>query len=375
MELLVAKNLFTFSFKRFPAAFLVFLLIVLILEKAIFSKAWIFADWNTIVILHKKEMLKDPRGYDIVFFGDSVLWSLDAKMIQDRLPEPMTVYNYYVANLGPSFNMSMTVRQYLSHKEKPKLILVSLKPKYFYHSGDIDFEKETQVVQFRRYIEPVLFAKSLPFRKGRERGRYNLQLFLKFLGVLKEYAIHLLSSYDYRVLLRELGPPFLLAGDRTREMFALDQDLERLRINRRFLDYLREHHGQLMLESDAVVPAETVGMDLPARSDTVTNPDLEKILIQANDIGVPVIFFWMPMWKERYEALGGEAYLRPIRFYLQALQRKYARFKFYSLKNPLYEGDNFLDAVHLNRKGAEKFNREIALEFPELVQTSLGRKA
>ncbi len=367
----MAKSSFISSFKRLPQALILTVGMIFVLETAVFSKAWIMADWNTMVTLHKKQMLREKAGDDVVFFGDSTLWALDGLKMHRQLGPQGSAYNYYLNDLGPAFSLSLTVMQYFAHKEKARMIFLSVKPRFFYQEENFEFQRDYQFLQFRRFMEPWLLIKNLPYR-GMQDWPYDLGLFKGVLDILPSYLTSILPSYDYRIILRELGPPFLLPEDETRELFVFTPNINRYNANRQFLEYVREHRGQLMMESEEIVKKEYAGIDLPEMPEQVVNHDLERILDWTEAEEIPVIFFWMPVWDERYEAIGGNAYMEPAIRYLEALEQKYANFRVLDKKPWLYSQQNFIDVAHLNKQGYARFNKDFAAIFPGRVEEELG---
>ena len=96
----------TFSFSRLPAGFVLFALVVLLLELLVFSKGYMLADMSTLAVTRTSRMIDEGHDRDILLLGASRSLAVNAREMEQALEDFDNIYNYSVPSLGTSMQFS-----------------------------------------------------------------------------------------------------------------------------------------------------------------------------------------------------------------------------------------------------------------------------
>ncbi|MFH2002385.1 MAG: hypothetical protein ABIK28_22120 [Planctomycetota bacterium] len=321
------------------------LVLIFSAEAFLFSKSYLLVDRANTSIAYKTIHESDFDGKDVVFFGASqVLLGVDTGFIEEALHHRLSIGNYCVAWTGTNLHFYLSLKKYLKHHEKPKLILVSVPARCFGQiepDGIFINDNDGATSRFRRYFDFDLLWDEPIEGKWKVLGEYynNLLPSLKYKDFIKDYLIHSL-----------IHPLPGMEG-----VVEINQD----RIER-----LKKSNGHLGVEH--VLPADDTGLKdyIPKYALVYTgnreqDRSIERFVELADREGIPTIFFHTPLIDQRYPSIQEKGWLSYIDARLESYEKQYKHFTYLRIKKIDYESRYFSDWVHLNEEGAEIFTEDL----------------
>jgi len=352
----VDRNSFIFSFRYFPHSFIGGLIVVALLEIFLFSRAHLLADRSTVCIVHKSQMIKKTKGPDIVLFGASRALAINAKKIEESTGGKFTVYNYALPHLGTTLQFYLTLKKYLEHNNRPRLIILSAPPEMF---GVVDKEgifrddPRGEMNRFRRFFSALFLLQNVQFKEK--------------WGLLREYINNIIPSFNYRTFVSDST----ISSAKNRGLKRISFLIKR---NSDIIRHLEETNGQMVYNADRVVSREERLKRLPETEESdfsILNigvaRNIEKFIALADDNNIPTVLFFMPLLSDRYSRMEEMGYFKEITRVLQEYQKKYSSFRYYDSAPLTYGREYFGDWSHLNQKGVERFNREFINCFQDML--------
>ena len=356
----------TFSFSRLPTGFILFALVVLLLELLVFSRGYMLADMSTLAVTRTSRMIDEGHDRDILLLGASRSLAVNAREMEQALEDFDNIYNYSVPSVGTSMQFYMILEKYLDHNEKPRAIVLSLGPEVFGQFG-IDALFYTlwsgEAERFRRFFSLFELFRYMPFKER--------------IFVAPVYYQNLLNSYNYRMNIRDFLDYQLFGIDR----WGVPNVIER---NRQLLEVMDETNGQLLYWSDQLVSEDQMLLENIAPLGGLAEYEYEsynlrkdgnirRFLHMAWERDIPVIVFFMPVPRPRYELM--DKY-RNFNYTGRRMREFEEKFKtvFFLDRDINYDPKYFGDSSHLNRVGAEKFNREFLPDLKHLLEQGYGQE-
>lgn len=350
------KSSSIFNFKKLPQGLVYFLLAVFFLESVVFSKAYLLASRDLVCIAYKDGLIKKRHGAEIVILGLSRALSVNARSLEELTDGKKRVYNYSFPNLGIREQLFLVTKKYLFFCGKPELIIASLPVESFFKNEEKDIlgtdgickgPPRPEINRLVRFIDLWALLNGVPFPQG-----YIL---------IPPYIMNLLPSMHYSAFIRRSLSP--LSWRSIRRCAGVIR--ERIKI----LEDLQSTNGQLLFSADKVVREEEVNAGPP--SDFGKNIDFsafEKYLSLCDQSHIPTIFMFMPLHKLRYDTLKRAGWIDSVSEGMKRLEKKYHSFRYYQMTALSYEGEFFGDFSHLNKAGADKFNKEFKPAFRFFLQ-------
>ena len=355
-------NLSTSHSKRFPTAFIVTAIVVVILEAAVFSGTYLLGDVSNVSIVYKEEFIEEPGDYDVVIFGASRALAIDARSLEGLDNRFRTVYNCALPHLGTSLEYALTLRKYLENKENPDVILLSIPPEMFGitdKEGIFAGDPQGEMGRFRRFFSCVDLIRFVPFRE-----KWTL---------VADYAYTLLPSANHAFFVRRIFPLDKIPEWRMRLGWARAHCGN----NRAALEHMIQTNGQVIYHADAVVSEEAFDTGLPAQKDDRISLDnvsrahnVTRFIEIACEENIPVLFFFMPVIDERYQVMKERGFMDAVEAKLRTWEKDYPNVRYCRFYDIAYDRQYFGDWSHLNAAGVERFNTELRRNFSRLMDAA-----
>ena len=367
MANLMDKHSSTFSFRQLPAGFILFALVAMLLEFFVFSRSYMLADMSTVAVTHTSRMIEQDRNLDLLILGASRSLAINAKQLATGLDDFESAYNHSVPSLGTSLQFYMILEKYLDHNEKPRAILLSLGPEVF---GQFRVDAlfytlwSGEAERFWRFFSLPELIKYMPFKEK--------------IFIIPLYVQTILNSYNYRMNLRDYLELNLFGIDRWGVADVVGR-------NQQILHTMDETGGQLIywpertVSNDEMIFENIVPLGGLAEYEYETyylrkDENIRRFLHFATERQIPVIVFFMPVPRPRYELM--DKY-RNFQYTRRRMSDFEDRFKsvFFLDRDINYEMRYFGDSSHLNKLGAEKFNNEFSRDVEQLLERGYGAEA
>jgi hypothetical protein len=180
-------------------------------------------------------------------------------------------------------------------------------------------------------------------------------------------AATILPSVNYRVFIK--NATFAPEQDEMSDWEPVDSVRSLYRRNRRIVARLEATNGQLIYYSDRVVGSSEIARSMPTQPDakSMMAPFVEKAVRLADSVGIRMTMIFTPMCCERERELAQNGTWKLLLELVHAYEAQYPRFRFVDVSVRPYESENFGDAIHLNERGAERFNTELVARLPEIL--------
>lgn len=344
------KNSFIFNFKKFPKAFFIALLLLLITEIICRYNTPYIINPGDYVLLYKERhlKLKDKSDYNAILLGDSRAMGIDtnyiSKNIQLKLKKDFLIYNYAIPGFGVQ-GYYLLLKKYLKYNKKPEYIFLSTRPLLL--AGHVNIEKRSAREHKHRFflffsIPEYFKITSFPF-------------FIKTLHLKIERFSYLLM---YRSNLKKL----------------YEQYYHSKKIKPRIKLGLIENQGggyPYSLGKKSNINDERIKESYTWKEDFYVDIDamnwFEKLFNLAEENQIKVIIFNMPLVApvfEKREKNGSNLRYKEL---LLTLEEKY---KNITLLRPIlesYETTYFSDPSHLNTEGNERFKTILFDKISDII--------
>lgn len=320
-------------FLRRLSVFILMLVPCCVLASLLANSTWFDGTYITAQNYKLAEMRSHPP-YDLIVMGDSCPMAIDVTAPETtRFLGNRSAFNFALVNLGGVYPLYSTLDKYLSNGPPPRVVLLSFLPSLLSGTSDI-------VAGSR---------------------------FTKFYAA-KFYSLHdTISDPVLRSHPRLVGQ-LLLEKYRLRFM-QYRYDIPR---NEYMIQRLKKTRGQLLILEDTAATEQEVLESAQYKAQFSVSPDSNQYLREFLDLarhkGVAVLLFEMPVPADvlRHRNTTGfyEAYFK----YVDQLARQFDNFFYvntlFSLPNQYFS----YDVTHLNRAGAERFQRE---QWPLVLRDTL----
>jgi len=330
----MAENSSILSFKKLLLGLIIFLMLVLLLETMLFSKAYLVADKSTICSVFKKIMMERHHSADVVIFGDSRTLAIDAKSLEESFGGNITAYNYSLYNIGTDLLLYLSLHKYLSYCKRPELIIASTSIEHFCQGNTDVFNRGPENYEFKRFRRFFSI-----WDIWGEIPRSKKKIFLA------TYLTNAIPSYDYAFwIIQSLKDHAVLSS---------------LRHANNIIQHMQQTNGQIIYNEDAVANDVDIAGSLPTDPLIKNIKNFERFVALCDKNDIRIVFFLMPIHHMRYKKMAELGWFDYIDQEMDRLQRKYRRFEYHKIGDFNYEGKYFGDWSHLNKKGADKFNWEL----------------
>jgi hypothetical protein len=322
--------------------------------------AYLLADRSTVCVTHKKQLInKGDDVEDLVIFGDSRALAINAKQLEDSLQSKITVSNYAVPNLGTSLQYYLGLKNVLDRKGKPKAIILSVAPKFFYDENLYLMSKDEEINRFCRFfsLSFLLFQADVQFKNN--------------WPILKHYSVTLIPSLNYRSFVQEL-----IDNHRSPKII-----LSIIKNNLTIINHLCKTNGQMLYNAGRVVPEKEVfdnmvpKMMVEFKRDIFFGKNIERFIQLAAENNIPIIFCFMPIIDLRHRTIEQQGFLDTLSKHLRHYEDTYNNFILYNKEElcPQYEREYFGDWSHLNSRGADRFNEAFIKNITNALQRIQSR--
>jgi hypothetical protein len=341
----------------FPWALAVAMVVGAILEYTVFRHADMLADRSTLAIAYKGKRLEQGHSEQVVILGPSTALAIDARRLQQSMQDRVSIYNYALPNLGTTEQYYFVLKKYLQFNGRPDLVLLALPPDSILNQSAEQSEtliEEIERQRFRRFFGPMFLLTDV----APETGRWSF---------VTQAAATMLPSVNYRVFIK--NATFAPEQDEMSDWEPVDSVRSLYRRNRRIVARLESTNGQLIYYSDRVVAASEIARSMPTQPDakSMMAPFIEKAVRLADSSGIRMTMLFTPMCCERERELAQNGTWELLLDLVRAYEAHYPRFRFVDVSVRPYERENFGDAIHLNERGAERFNTELVARLPEIL--------
>jgi hypothetical protein len=347
----------------FPWALAVAMVVGAILEYTVFRHADMLADRSTLAIAYKGKRLEQGRSEQVVILGPSTALAIDARRLQQSMQDRLSIYNYALPNLGTAEQYYFVLKKYLQFNRRPDLVLLALPPDSILNQSAEQSEafiEEIERQRFRRFFGPMFLLTDV----APATGRWSF---------VTQAAATMLPSVNYRVFIK--NATFAPEQDEMSDWEPVDSVRSLYRRNRRIVARLESTNGQLIYYSDRVVAASEIARSMPPPPDakSMMAPFIEKAVRLADSSGIRMAMLFTPMCCERERGLAQNGTWKLLLELVHAYEAHYPRFRFVDVSVPPYEREDFGDAIHLNERGAERFNMELVARLPEILAPKVAR--
>jgi hypothetical protein len=345
------------SRRFFPGALVAAMVVGAILEYAVFRHADMLADRSTVAIAYKGKRLEQGRSEQVVILGPSTALAIDARRLQQSMRDRISIYNYALPNLGTAEQYYFILRKYLQFNRRPDLIVLALPPDSILNESAEQSEafiEEIERQRFRRFFGPMFLLTDV----APTTGRWSF---------VTQAAATMLPSVNYRVFIK--NATFAPEQDEMSDWEPVDSVRSLYRRNRQIVARLEATNGQLIYYGDRVVAASEIERSMPAQPDVNSKMAtfIEKVIGLADSSGIRMTMLFTPMCCERELGLAQNGTWDLLLKRVHAYEEHYPRFRFVDNSLRPYEREHFGDAVHLNERGAERFNTELVARLPEIL--------
>jgi hypothetical protein len=346
--------------RLFGSALAMAVIVGLCLEYAVFRHGYLLADRSTLTIVYKGARLEQGRGERAIVLGPSTALAIDARRLEQASGGRVAVYNYALPNLGGPEQYYFVLKKYLRYNARPERIILGLPPDSIMNetAEQADpFIEEIEKQRFRRFFGPVFLVTDV----ARETGRWS------FVGAA---AATVLPSINYRVFIK--SGTFAPEQDEISDWEPADSVQALYHRNRDILADLDATNGQLLYYAERVVAASSIARTIPtAPNRRASGPRwIEKAIGLAESSGVGLTLIFTPMCCERATAMEQTGTWRMLSDLMDRYRARYPHFRFVDVGNRSYDREYFGDAVHLNARGADRFNKELNARATELLSSS-----
>lgn len=325
--------------------FVLALAIIVLAEVFVFAESHLLLDRANTSIAFKTSHERDYGGSDVVFIGASqVMLGVDAGLIEDAFDNQLKITNYAVAWTGTNMHFYLSLKKYLKHHAKPKVVFLSIPSRCFGFpepDGIFVTEREGGTNRFRRYFE---FGLLLPEPID---GKWR---------ILREYYKNFFPSLKYKDFIKDF-----LFHTMVRPMPRMEDVVE---INRDRMAKFDQNNGFLGVDHRLHEETDPIKPFLPRYKLTYmenNNQDksIERFMDLAEQEGIPVVFFHTPIHAKRLPAMETAGWLSYIDAKLAEFEKRYENFSYLKIDKLGYDTQYFSDWVHLNAEGADLFSRDL----------------
>ena len=352
--------------RHFPAGFLLFLLIAVLLELLLFSRSYMVSDMSTLAVTRIGRMIEDGKNRDLLIMGASRSLAVNARQLESALDDFDNAYNYSVPSLGTSLQFPMIMEKYLDNNDRPKVILLSLGPETFGHAKvDALFYSlwSGEAERFWRFFSLPELLQYMPVKEK--------------IFIVPLYAQKLLNSYNYRVNIRDYLEYKLFGVDK----WGVDNVITR---NQKLLSIMDATNGQMIYWPDREVPQDEMIFENIVPLGGLAEYEYETYYLRKDENirhflhitaehEIPVVVFFMPVPEPRYELMDKYRNFNYTRRRMSDFEERFKNVIFLD-RNINYDMRYFGDSSHLNAKGAEKFNNEFVVDIEQLLEQGYGQE-
>lgn len=328
-----------------------------ILEYTAFRYAYLLADRSTIAIAYKGNRLEEGHSEQVIVVGPSTALAIDAHQLQNALQDHVSVYNYAVPNLGTAEQYYFILKKYLQFNRRPDVLVLALPPDSILNVSaehEDPFIEEIERQRFRRFFGPTFLLTTV----APATRQWSF---------VTEAAETALPSANFRVFIK--NATFAPEQDEISDWEDVGSVDSLLRRNRAIVSRLQSTNGQLVYYGDRVVSEGDVTRSLPGppMTDLSVGRPLEDAIRLADSAGISIRLIFTPICCERAAVLQSNGSWTLLAHLLHIYEQRYPRFRMSDNALRPYEREYFGDAVHLNERGATRFNQELAARLPGLL--------
>ena len=322
------------------------------------------ADMSTLAVTRNSGMIEKAYDRDVLMLGASRSLAVNARALEENLEDFDNIYNHSVPSLGTSLQFYMILEKYLDHNKKPRAILLSLGPETF---GQFRVDAlfytlwSGEAERFWRFFSLPELIRYMPFKE---------KIFIAPL-----YYQTLLNSYNYRVNIRDFFELKLFGVDRWGVPDVIGRNRELLRV-------MDDTNGQMIYWPDRQVSVDEMIFENIAPLGGLADYEYESYYLRKDENirrflhlawaeEIPVVVFFMPVPTPRYELMDKYRNFDYTRRRMSEFEEKF-KTVFFLDRDINYELKYFGDSSHLNRLGAEKFNREFSADLKQLLELGYG---
>jgi hypothetical protein len=328
-----------------------------ILECTVFRHAYMLADRSTVTIVYKGARLERGHSERVIVLGPSTALAIDADGLQRSMLGRISVYNYALPNLGTAEQYYFILKRYLQFNRKPDVLVLALPPDSIVNESleqSLPFIEEIERQRFRRFFGPMfLLTEVVPTTR-----RWSF---------VTEAAATILPSVNYRVFIK--NGTFAPEQDQTSDWEPAGSVGSLYGRNRAIIERLEATNGELVYSGDRVVAAADVARSMPGapNAESKMAPLIEKVIRLADSSGISTRLFFTPLCCEREQRLASDGTWALLSTLLRTYEARYSTFRFVDAGLRSYEREYFGDPVHVNERGAARFNTELAARFPDVL--------
>lgn len=274
---------------------------------------------------YKLSKMRGPTNYDVIIMGDSCAMVIDPTDPEtSRLLPGQTIYNFGLVNLGGMYPVYSTLKKYVDAGKSPRLILLSFLPSLLTKQSDIlDGSKFTKFYAAKFYTLPELLT------DGEIRSHPGALAHL------------LIEKFKVRFIQDRYDIPF------SQKMF----------------ERVRAKGGQMLILEDTRATEDDVQAAPQFRSEFQPSSQalkyLSRFLQLAETHDAQVIIFLMPEPPTAYESRLASGYFANCFSALRELASQHPNLSIierpFSLPNECFS----TDVTHLNREGAERYQKAL----------------
>jgi hypothetical protein len=269
----------------------------------------------------------------------------------------VSIYNYALPNLGTAEQYNFVLRKYLLFNRKPDVLLLALPPDSIVNESleqSEPFIQDIERQRFRRFFGPLFLLTDV----APATRRWSF---------VAEAAATMLPSVNYRVFIK--NGTFAPERDEISDWEPAGSVRSLSRRNGAIIARLEATRGQLVYYGDRVVGASDVTRSMPGppNADSNTPLLLEKAIGLADSSGISTRLFFTPLCAERGRHLAHDGTWELLSKLLRTYEERYATFRFVDAGLRSYDREYFGDAVHVNERGAARFNAELTARFPDVL--------